>query len=243
MHTVTIRRFVSTIAAIACAAMIVPTVAGQSFNIDLDVPGSPPSIGGGVPSNAFGAASGQTGVWNSVPTTAGPVALVNISGAATGVSYSVPVSSTTISTLGFNNGANTGDFALLFNDGQQVGTVVQGGTRTYRFTGLADGLYSIYTYASPPQGIAGDIAITIAGSNEGTLMTAGAMTPNTFTLGVTHVIHTINLAGGILNIDMVDTPGSPSAYVSGFQITLVPGPGSLLVLAALPLMHRRRRRA
>ncbi len=40
---------------------------GQSMNLDVDDIGAPPEAGGGPPSDAFGAAAGQPGRWNSVP--------------------------------------------------------------------------------------------------------------------------------------------------------------------------------
>ena len=232
-----------------CVLTIVATmlmgsrVVAQSMNVDLDITSSPPTLGGGAPSNAFGAASGQTGAWNSIPTTAGPVALFDLAGSATSATLSIPASSTTITTLGFNNPNNTGDFRLLMNDAQQIGTVLQGGTRSYTFAGLVDGPYSVYTYGSPPQpGNPGELFVDIPGSTQGVLSTTGAHAADTFALGTTHVVHTLNVVGGTFTIRMSDIAGSPSAYVNGFQLILVPEPeiaGALVML--VPVILRRRR--
>jgi hypothetical protein len=65
---------------------------------------------------------------------------------------------------------------------------------------------------------------------------------NTFTLGVTHVIHTLNVLTGGFDIRMTDTAGAPAGYVGGFQLTLVPEPvGMALFLGFAPLLFRRRR--
>ncbi len=44
--------------------MVVGAANGQAFNIDLDVFGGTEGIGNGAPSSQFGAAAGQTGLWN-----------------------------------------------------------------------------------------------------------------------------------------------------------------------------------
>jgi hypothetical protein len=240
----------SRIIACACAsvaailfACFTPAASAQFFNVDLDLAGGSPALGGGVPGSSYGAAANQPGVWNSYPTTTGPVPLVDLSGNATGVSLGIPASSTTVTTLGFNNPNNSGDFALLINDGQQVGTVVQGGSRTYEFSGIANGAYSVWTYATPPQpGNLGNNNIDVIGSNEGILSTNGAHLPNTFTPGITHVVHTLNVTNNTITIRMTDIPGSPAAYASAFQITAIPEPAGVgsLCLAAFLLARFRR---
>jgi hypothetical protein len=216
----------------------------QSFNVDIDQTGPNPQLGQGVPSSTFGAAAGQPGAWNSYLNTSAAVPLVDLAGAATSATVQITATSTSPTTLGFNNPANTGDFALLLNDGSQIGTTVQGGSRTYTFSGLAAGAYSIVTYTARPQGTNGHLLIDIPGSNEGQLTATGVPTGNTFTPGVSHVTHTLSLVGSSFNINLTDIPGDPAGYVDGFQITLVPEPtAGLLSVLALPLLARRRTRA
>jgi len=218
-----------------------PAVA-QSYNIDFDMFTSSPPKGGGVPSEFFGAAANQIGAWNSIlPTSAGPLSLFDITGSATSATLSAS-SPDGLDGIAFNNPANTGDFALLFNDAASIGSLLDGGTRTQTFNGLIDGLYTVYTYGSPPQGTAGELHINIPGSAEGSLTTSGAMTPNTFELGVTHVIHTIQVVNGSFTIELINMPGSPGAYINGMQLVLIPAPGALALMLVVPFAGRRRRR-
>jgi hypothetical protein len=72
-------------------------------------------------------------------------------------------------------------------------------------------------------------------------MTSGAHTGNTFALGVTHVVHTLNVVGGTMNINVSDVAGAPGAYVNGFQLKLVPEPAGCggLLLSSVLLLRRR----
>jgi hypothetical protein len=223
---------------------MVSVAGGQSLNVDLDAPTAGPALGGGVPDSTFGAASGQIGVWNSYAATVGPVGLVGLAGEFTSATLSIPASSTTVSTLAFNNAANSGSFARLVNDAQQIGTTTQGGTRSFTFAGLIDGPYDVYTYGTPPQGIAGQLFVDITGSPQGQLLTSGIHAANTFALGTTHVVHSVNVTGGTFTISVSDVAGSPSAYVNGFQLVLVPEPASAALITAggCGLLRRRRPR-
>src|SRR5215213_752877 len=95
---------------------------GQGFNVDTDLP-TDPELGGGAPSSAFGAAANQPGFWNAILTGhPGPYGLRNLDGS---------LSAVTVSTVGWagggawNNSANTGDFALLLNDSEEIGVGFQ----------------------------------------------------------------------------------------------------------------------
>jgi hypothetical protein len=226
----------------ACLLLAVSAAAGQSFNIDMDSTGSP-SLGAGVPSPLFGAAADQPGFWTSYLPTNDAVPLVSLSsGAPTSAMVQVISSSTTLSVNGFNNAANTGDFALLFNDGAQIGTTVQGGNRTYRVSGLLDGPYAVYTYTGRPQGTEGELQVEVVGSSQGVMTASGTPVGNTFTSGVTHVIHQVNVVGGAIDLRLTDIAGAPAGYVGGIQIALVPEPAGLTALAALAGFTARRRR-
>lgn len=231
-----------------CAALAITMVAlaapaaAQSFNIDIDQPGPNPALGQGVPSSSFGAAEGQPGVWNSYPATSAAVPLVETSGAPTLATLQITATSTTPTTLAFNNPANTGDFALLLNDGSQIGTTLQGGSRTYTFAGLVPGDYRITTYTARPQGTNGHLLIDVPGSAQGQLTATGTPTGNTFTPGVSHVVHTLILLGTSFNVNLTDVPGDPAGYVDGFQVMLIPEPAAMIALGAPAMLLRRRGR-
>src|SRR5688572_12561665 len=99
--------------AVAAGAAISASGATQSFNIDINS-SAEPELGGGPPSNAFGAASGQTGYWNAVPLLApGPLPLQSLSGGATTVQITMAGGFTGYA---FRFEGNTGDHAKLMND-------------------------------------------------------------------------------------------------------------------------------
>ena len=105
--------------AFALAYFLVSGARGQGLNVDCDLFNSPPEVGGGAPSPAFGGAAGQAGFWNAYPDHFGkPFSLRDINGSAT----SVTITGTGLgSSGGWNNPINTGDYNLLLNDAQQVG--------------------------------------------------------------------------------------------------------------------------
>lgn len=230
-------------AIIACTLLASPAFA-QRLNIDIDAATAGAPLGGGVPSAAFGAASGQTGVWNSFTGTANGVPsapLMDLSGAVTGATITM-TSASGGSLLSFNNTTNSGDYALLMNDANQVGTVIQGGSRTYTINGLANGMYTLYTYAAPPQGIPGLTTVSVAGSTSTNPQQAvGPASNNTFALGQTHTIHDVLVTNGTITVQVTATAGQGvSAYINGFQ--LVPTPGALAILAMGGCFAARRRR-
>ena len=226
-----------------CILFGVMRASAQSLNVDIDQTGPNPALGQGVPSSAFGAAANQPGVWNSyLSTSTAASPLVNLAGLPTAATVQITATSTSPTTLAFNNPAQTGDFALLLNDGSQIGTTLQGGTRTYTFSGLAPGPYSVVTYTARPGNFNGHLLIDIPGSNEGQLTASGVPTGNTFTPGVSHVVHTMTLLGGGFDIRLTDVAGDPAGYVDGFQITLIPEPAAVGGVSLLLLASARRRR-
>ncbi|TVQ63746.1 MAG: hypothetical protein EA379_03250 [Phycisphaerales bacterium] len=224
------------------AAVVACTLTGaaqaQFFNIDVGLATQP------SPSSAFGAASGQTGHWNFFAgnTPVGvPVALTDITGAATGVTLSRITNAGSPSALWFNNTTNSGDFAALMNDGSQVGTIVQGGWHEYTFSGLANGTYQLWTYAARPQGGTSYAEVDVFGSTSPVQILNGGNNNNTFTFGGTHAIHRVIVTDGTFTLRV--TAGQNiglSTYVNGFQ--LVPTPGAAAMLACVALVGARRRR-
>lgn len=233
-------------AAMVSAVLAFTTAAAaQSFNIDVDLPNSSPSLGSGPPSSGYGAASGQTGHWNAFPGTliGSPFQLVDLSGGTlTAVTITRTTNTGSGSVLGFNNATFTGDYALLMKDAAQVGTTLQGGLNEYTFDNLADGRYEVWTYGAPPAGQAGFTPVEVIGSSDPIQILTGNAANNTFVFGETHAVHDVLVAGGslVVRIDVPFDSGAP-AYINGFQLIAVPAPGVLAVLL-LPMMRRTRRR-
>ncbi len=231
------------VAAVTCLAALVTPARAQSYNVDIDLQGTNPALGSGVPSNSFGAVAQQPGVWNAFQTS-GPTPLTEVLGVPTPATLAITATSTTPTILGFNNPQQTGDFALLLNDGSQIGTTTQGGTRTYTFTGLLPGPYTITTYTARPGNFEGHLIVDVPGSAEGPLTASGTPTGNTFTPGVTHVVHNLQVFGNTININLTDVAGAPAGYVDGFQLRVLPEPASMggLVLSSVWMLTRRRAR-
>src|SRR5688572_23675285 len=116
--------------AICWLVMCSAIVGALGYNVDIDS-SSFPEGGGGVPSSSFGAAAGQAGHWNGFSGIQANLALIDTTGAWTGV---------TIDSVGFfsgggwNNPVNTGDYRSLLNDADDISVDCQ-----YTINGLASG--------------------------------------------------------------------------------------------------------
>lgn len=239
------KRITMAIVTFSVSCLLTGRAYGQPFNIDFDIFFGEPYIGNGAPSSSFGAAAGQPGHWNRIPSVSGgpPMPLVDLAG--------LPTSATILKTAdnpggagGFNFAGNTGDFALLLNDIEGVATTHSGGNLTYTFSGLASGIYDIYTYAVHYTGVAQDTPVFVpeaSGSN--IQIVTGPMPGNAFEYLVTHSIHRVNLGpGGEFHISITQPPNRPQAmHVNGIQIVQVPEPSSALGIAfgAAILLLRR----
>lgn len=220
----------SVCAAIGLSAM----AAGQSFNIDLNMVGGSPQLGAGTPADTFGAAAGQAGYWNGVGALVGfPIPLDDLQGNATGATV-IKTADNPGGIGGFNFAGNTGDFALLLNDAEQVATLVDGGTMTYTFSGLLSGQYEVYTYAAHLAGLLSPTPVFVPeASHSNTQIVTGPMPGNAFQYLVTHSIHAVSISGGEgFRVSITQPPNHPQGMtINGFQIVAVPEPGSASVLA------------
>lgn len=219
------------VAALLLSAFSIP----QGFNVDIDSPGSPPQGGGGVPSSAFGAASGQAGFWNMITVIGDDFdTLRGLDGALTSVTGQL---------VGPNNGGshffagNTGDYALLLNDASIIGSR----DFTFTFSGLSNGWYRVYVYSAKINGEYGEADITVFGSSSANPQrVSGQMPGNRFEYLLTHSVHDIEVTSGELVI-FGEGP-FPNAYINGLQILPVPEPATAVSLALLGLMYLARRR-
>lgn len=204
----------------------------QSFNIDTNM-NTDPELGGGPPSSAFGAAAGQAGFWETVPTgNNGPFVLRGLDGLPTGV---------TLSAVGWggggawNNPVNSGDYKLLLNDADRIAPGFE-----YTISGLVPGPYRVYTYCIKPNGQFGEAFITVPGAIVPTKHASGIMPGNQLIEGVTHTVHDVTVVNGSLRIQAAGP--WPNAYLNGLQISAVPEPMSIsAMLTGIGLYWGRRR--
>lgn len=175
----------------------------QRFNIDV-------SSASGTPASSYGAASAQAGVWNSispsVPLAATP--LVDLNGAATGVTMEIatgPLGYNGLGAYNWNNPNTTGDDQALLDDIIDVGggfSSVNSGLQV-TVKGLAAGTYDIYTYAFGPDnylpgngGFAWQTLVTVPGATTGQ-QTCGVLDwGGAYVETETYVRHTVTVAAG-----------------------------------------------
>lgn len=220
---------------------VVGTCHAQSFNIDLNIDFGPPSAGAGVPSSAFGAAADMPGFWNAVSGgDHSPIHLRGLDGVATNSRVEGFAGG---STFAVNNPINTGDYALLMNDGKKIDRILG---FDFSIEGLDNGRYEVYTYTSSLTALT-EVRRTRVTINQATgpisQIQTGPMPGNALVQGLTHTIHSSSVTQGRIDvrIDSLENVGQP--HLCGIQIKqVVPEPGSLLPLASLvaPFLRSRR---
>lgn len=220
----------------ACAAAIglFAATAGAQYNVDFSNGGvsAPP------PSNAYGAAAGQSGVWNNIVTDVGPaVPLLNTAGASTGVTLDLTDGGFMFDgATSLPNGVvtPTGSDDELFMD--DVWDSPAAATMTVG--NLPAGQYFVYAYGGSPDSGTTFMQFDVGGNSQ--LVGGQWSNPFTYQQGVTHARFTVNHPGGNLVIGVPDVLGFES--VNGLQIAPVPEPASvgLMLTGALGLLRRRR---
>jgi hypothetical protein len=188
---------------IVAVGLMSASVSGQSINIDYqDVSGAPgPQY----------AAAGLPGAWNAV--TAGPGTprmLVDLKGR--------PVAATVTHDFGFalasDDPATFGDDQGLMDDG--LGDMGDVQMRVW-FDGLADGTYEVTSYAWRPAGPI-DITVVTVNGDLPSARIAGGPWPGGFEVGVTHVIHEVEVTDGTLAVGIVGGYWDASGFLNGVQL-------------------------
>ncbi|MFY9232900.1 MAG: PEP-CTERM sorting domain-containing protein [Fimbriimonadaceae bacterium] len=237
-----VRGLVQGIAFIALGCLPALGTSQVGFNVDLDTFSGSEETGGLAPSDAFAGAAGQIGRWNRIyaggPSPAEP--LLGLLGQETSATILATGGIGSYGGWGSVYNHNTGDVARLLNDVAVVGGEIQ-----YHFSGIPQGRYLIYTYASSALSRVVEAKVTIPGAINPTQIVTGPMGYNLMEEGVTHSIHEVAVSGGRFDI-IVSGPNLPNnTHVNGFQIVaIVPEPGtwfSVIGLTSLYLLNRRRR--
>jgi hypothetical protein len=184
----------------------------QNFNLDV----GDNLILWPVPSNAYAAAAGQPGFWNNV---AHPysVSLSDLSGNPTAASCTSTISSS----FNWPFGPLTGDDSAFMNDVQAISSI--GPAAVWTFSGLANGSYTVYTYAWAPDSASGRTSVDVPGSSDPQQIVGGSWAGSPHVLGVTYALHHVLVTNGTLVVNCAGAQGT-SGSVNGFQI--VPGPSS-----------------
>lgn len=174
------------------------TVRAQSFNVDFC------GNFGWVASTSYGAAAGQPGVWNEKTFSGGPVFGLN------GLPISVTMTPSGLAPcVGKDDPGTSGNDEELLDDSADIGAVGSG-SRSQVITGLEPGNYQVFTYAWGR-------GLTVVDVNDTGPQEIGGAWPGNFSPGVTHALHSVNIAAGQdVTIQWVSTVDFGSA--NGFQI-------------------------
>ena len=176
----------------------------QSLNVDVGLNGTLP-----VPAASY-AGAGLAGTWNAAPVPANALPLVGLDG--------FPIAATLTSSGGFlafdfDNPATGGDAGLLLDDCQDLGG--PSSSATWTFSGLANGEYTVFTYAWAPDNAGFRTTVSVPGSIDAAQSVGGAW-GGAQALGVTHARHRVVVAAGTLAIQLDTTVGFGS--LNGFQL-------------------------
>jgi hypothetical protein len=183
----------------------------QKFNIDIG-----PSTPFAVPSNVYGAASGQIGNWINVDTATAIAGapLTDTNGSATSVTLTaVAATGFNIADFSFNNVNTTGNDEALLDD------LCDSSTSTWTFSGLANGAYTVYVYAWAPDArttFFSDVSVT--GGTAGVVHCGGQQWSGTFSSPAFYMKDSVQVSNGTIVVNMANpVPVTPTS-INGFQI-------------------------
>lgn len=192
-----------------------PAAAAQSFNIDVGM-----NLGffAPTPDPTYGAASGQSGHWDAFLPTLTATALEALDAATT----TVTLRSDATSTFNVFPGVMTpGDDQRLMEDFHITPNLNM--PSTWTFEGLANGDYTVYTYASDPTSAGVRTEITVAGSVDPPQQ-VGAGWPGAHAPGQTYSQHDVTVTSGTLVVVGLVVGGQlDSGVINGFQVVLNAG--------------------
>ncbi len=177
--------------------------AAQSFNVDLGNLGTPPAT-------SYGAAAGQPGLWNDVPTL-GVQQLNNLAGTLTPATITVA----SAANFTFDNLGTFGDDEALMDDILDLPTNIT-------ITGLAPGAYTVFTYAWAPDDPIHLTNVAVTGSPD-PLQICGGTWGGSHQLGVSYTRHTVVISAASPNLEVLFTLGG-GQYVSCNGMQIVQGP-------------------
>jgi hypothetical protein len=198
---------------------------GAEFGLNIDVQAS--NLIFATPFSSYGAAAGQPGVWNVVPTTAGTTSLVNLDGSPTGVFVENVVGGASetfciTQTISFN-------WSRLMCDQQANPASVVSGVR-YEFTGLPVGTYDVYVYSTPTGEsfvVPATIRMFVDGVQQDFGSVSGAVTTESFQQGRTHQVLQITVDDPSEEVRLTIVAGGgefgSTAYLNGIQFVKTSG--------------------
>ncbi len=210
--------------AAAAAALVLPGAshveAGgtQDFGINIDVT----TLFGSTPSDGYGAASGQAGVWNAFAgSPGGPFNLAGLTGADSGANLTITGDANTRSTC--VEGFSSLDYrALICDYHYAVAGVVN--HLVWEIDSLPAGTYDVYTYACIPGesfSPAFAIEISVNDVSQGFAFVQGPVLTQFFMEGVTHDIRTVTVPqNGKISVRAFDTSGEfgDPVAINGIQL-------------------------
>ena len=180
--------------------------AAQSLNVDV----GDNTILFPAPSSGYGAAAQQPGTWNAVKTPYS-AQLVGLGGSPSGVS----VSSSGTNAFATPFSGLSGDDERLMADCQSISAF--SGTVRWTFSGLAAGVYRVYTFAWDPSGSGAGTEVSVVGSSDPTQIVAGIWSGSPHVITASYALHHVGVGAGTLEIDVSGHAGS-SGSVNGFQL-------------------------
>lgn len=221
-------------AAILAAMLALPATAlagGAEFGLNIDI--NPGFFLPDVPAATYGAAAAQPGRWNSIWSgSAGPLSLIDLNGAASGVTMTRTIGN------GLGQSQCVGGFVeinwsdLMCDYAWDVTGVTN--PIEYEFENLPPGLYQLYIYACQP----GDtfqpgfsVRSWVDDAVVATSFISGTVLTQQFTLNKTHAIHTISVPpGGAVRVRAYDTSGEFGDEVSlnGLQFKRIGDPSAVI---------------
>jgi hypothetical protein len=182
----------------------------QSFNVDVNA-------ALGTPSNAYGAAAGQAGFWNSVDPAGPTFSPAPVNGlAGTGTTVTLEFNDNVPQGFSFDNPLTGGDDAALLDDFDDVGSFSTAKVK-YTFANLQNGFYDVFVYAWAADDPINFLSVVeVIDGSKGLQNCGGADWTGSHVEGITYVRDQVQVVAGELKLRV--NFGAGAATVNGFQI-------------------------